>query len=238
MQAPPDYQTQLIEAAAAAGVKWILPNEWGSDTAHEGQSANPVHAPKAAYRKRIGELGVSWIAVVTGQWYDFSAAGGFYDVDMVAKKATIYDGGDVRTVTSTLAQAGRAVAALLALPVSGAHPCVSDWTNKHLYVESFALTQKEMLAAAQTATGTTEKDWTVEHRPAQPAIDESYEKLKAGDFYAIRGIIYISNWVPGGGGDFKAAHGTANEALGLPKEDLVEVTKYAFELAQKGGIHG
>ena len=238
VKTPPTYQTKLIDAAAAAGVKWVLPNEWGSDTAHAGQNENPAHKSKIGYRRRIEDLGMRWVAVVTGQWYDFSAGGGFFGVDMVAKKATLYDGGDVRTVTSTLAQGGRAAAALLSLPVSGSKPCVEDWANKHLYVESFVLSQKEMWAAAQTATGTAEKDWTVEHKEAKPVLAAAYEKLMTGDFNALFDVIYVSNWVPDGGGNFKATNGTANEALGLPKEDLIEVTKYAYEIAQKGGIHG
>ena len=33
--APKETDTQLINAAGQAGVKWILPNEWSPDTANE-----------------------------------------------------------------------------------------------------------------------------------------------------------------------------------------------------------
>jgi uncharacterized protein YbjT (DUF2867 family) len=35
VQAPKGTDTQLINAAEEAGVKWILPNEWGPDSANE-----------------------------------------------------------------------------------------------------------------------------------------------------------------------------------------------------------
>jgi uncharacterized protein YbjT (DUF2867 family) len=35
-QAPQGTETKLVEAAAEAGVKWVLPNEWSPDTAHDG----------------------------------------------------------------------------------------------------------------------------------------------------------------------------------------------------------
>jgi saccharopine dehydrogenase-like NADP-dependent oxidoreductase len=34
--APQGTEAKLVQAAAEAGVKWVLPNEWSPDTAHEG----------------------------------------------------------------------------------------------------------------------------------------------------------------------------------------------------------
>ena len=44
---PNDTDMKLIEAAGEAGVKWILPNEWGCDTANEALGKDVfVFAPK------------------------------------------------------------------------------------------------------------------------------------------------------------------------------------------------
>ena len=235
-QAPAEYQLVLVKAAAAAGVEWILPNEYGSDTTNAHEQENPVHKRKVAIPQAIMQAGASYISVVTGQWYDFSTASGYFGVNMLEKKATIYDSGDVKTITTTLAQAGRAIAALLALPVSGASPCLSDWKNKHFYVKSFEITQKEMLAAAQRATGTTQADWTVDQKPAEPTVKSGMERFMKGDFFALLDIVYVSNWLEEYGGNYEVTHGTVNKVLGLPVEDLDEQTKYALEKAKKGDI--
>ena len=233
---PPEYQTKLIAAAAEAGVAWILPNEYGSDTAHPKVRENPLVGLKAGYLRQIEQLGKAWIAVVNGQWYDYSMANAHYAIDMVKRTATIYDDGNEKTITTTLAQSGRAIAALLSLPVSGASPCLTDYKNKHFYVESFELTQNEMLAAAQRATGTSDKDWTVEHKPTEGAVQAGLERFQKGDFYGLLDTIYVPNWIPSYGSNYKVTKGTANRALGLPTEDLDEVTKYAYEKAKTGGI--
>ncbi|KAK4934170.1 hypothetical protein LTR66_015692, partial [Elasticomyces elasticus] len=55
---------KLITAAAEVGVKWIIPNEFGSDTAHPGILSMPMNAAKSAPRAQIEKLGMSWSAIV------------------------------------------------------------------------------------------------------------------------------------------------------------------------------
>lgn len=70
-------QTRIIEAAVEAGVKWILPTEYGTDSAHEGiTKAVPLNSMKVPARLRLEELarkheGLGWIGVVTGLWFDY-----------------------------------------------------------------------------------------------------------------------------------------------------------------------
>jgi uncharacterized protein YbjT (DUF2867 family) len=69
----PEVQTNLIKAAAKAGVPWILPNEYGQDGANsELSTAVPLLGGKAKYRNQIEELGQSsWIGVASNLWFDF-----------------------------------------------------------------------------------------------------------------------------------------------------------------------
>lgn len=69
--AVPELEIKLIEAAAEAGVRWIVPTEFGSDNANEGISNVPINAAKVAPREKIEELGLSWIGVVTNPWLDY-----------------------------------------------------------------------------------------------------------------------------------------------------------------------
>ena len=70
--APKEVQSALIQAAVEAKVRFILPNEWSPDTAHEGLLKDVmVFATKPAAREEIQTLGkdqTGYIAVVTGFW--------------------------------------------------------------------------------------------------------------------------------------------------------------------------
>ena len=69
----PKVQTDLIKAAAKAGVRWILPNEWGQDGENKAlaKAVLPLGV-KERYRKEIEQLGVSnWIGVACSFWFDF-----------------------------------------------------------------------------------------------------------------------------------------------------------------------
>lgn len=78
VMAAPDASRKLIQAAADVGVKWILPNEWGSDASnHQAGADVMIYATKKADRELIESLGVSsWIGIACGMWYEFSLGGG------------------------------------------------------------------------------------------------------------------------------------------------------------------
>lgn len=73
MATSPEVQSDLIRAAAKAGVPWILPNEYGQDGANaEVLKAVPFLEGKAKYRDEIEELGrSSWIGIACSLWFDF-----------------------------------------------------------------------------------------------------------------------------------------------------------------------
>lgn len=72
-------QTTLIDAAAKAGVKWILPTEYAGDGMNEAMVEGvPLFHPKRAARRQVEALaerggceGVKWIGVATGPWMEF-----------------------------------------------------------------------------------------------------------------------------------------------------------------------
>ncbi len=70
---PPGIQTDLINAAAKAGVPWILPNDYGQDGANaEPSNAVPWLGAKAKYRNQMEELGrSSWIGITSDLCFDF-----------------------------------------------------------------------------------------------------------------------------------------------------------------------
>lgn len=78
--APPEQHTILVDAAAKAGVPWVLPNEWGTNLANEQVAKDTLLGAKLTkYRKEIENLGVSsWIGITCGFWYEYSLSASTY----------------------------------------------------------------------------------------------------------------------------------------------------------------
>lgn len=67
-----DQQFIFLEAAAAAGVEWVFPTEFGSDTAHAGlNAAVPLFQLKETVRQKAAALGLTWIGLVINAWFGF-----------------------------------------------------------------------------------------------------------------------------------------------------------------------
>ncbi|PYI34536.1 hypothetical protein BP00DRAFT_454620 [Aspergillus indologenus CBS 114.80] len=119
---------------------------------------------------------------------------------------------------STLPQIGRALVAILH------HAELTK--NQYVYVESFTVTQNEVLAALERAT---EKKWKVQHVYLKPLIEESTERFNQGDLAGAR----ILNLAAGLGkfhdgpyGDWsRVPGGSWNARLGLEVEDLDQVVR-------------
>ena len=162
-------------------------------------------------------------------WYDYSLAGGLFDIKMDERKARFFDEGTTKTNTTTLAQVGRAVAKLLSLPITAgdSSPSLSDYKNGYLYISSFLTTQREILSSVQRVTGTTDKDWTISKQPVQEVIAEGWQSFNAtGQPISLIPVMYGVYFSAGQGGNYE--HKTANKALGLPVEDLDEATRDAL----------
>lgn len=234
MHVPQDQQHKLIEAAAAAGVSYVLPNEFGSD------NSNPnMHAPvmlfggKNQYLEKTEQLGKSaWIGFVTNPWYDWCFTRGLFGIDVKNRVAKFYDDGNTRTNTSTMAQVGRGVTALLSLPLktTDGSPSLEGYRNRYVYVSSFLTTQNEMLSEVQRVTGTKPADWQVSYTPTEQVKEEGKNKwLKEGDFSGMIGYMFGTYFSKDLGGNFE--HKKNNAALGLPQEDFEQATRLAVDVA-------
>jgi len=236
-------QESLIRAAAVAGVPWILPNEFGMYNSEAAQNET-IGPGKTQARELIEALGASsWIGVTCGFWYEFSLSGGteFFGIDVLKKEAVLFVDGDgnteLRQNTSTWAQVGRAVANLLSLPLSATGegqggPTLQQYHNRMLFISSFAITQREMLASVMRVTGTREEEWKISHVDARERLEAARKEKEEGSLKAFRRHLYMRYFVDDEG-LFEKTHGLSNAELGLPLvEDLDEATKQAVELAK------
>lgn len=238
-RAPPEQQAQLIEAAAAAKVPWVLPNEYGYDTLHPGLHADiPLGKAHAAYREQIEKLGVSsYVGVTCGFWYEYSlsASPACYGFNLKDRSVTFFDDGNTRINTSTLPQCGRAVANLLGMKIlpedeGDGSACLSQFKNRFVYVSSFRVSQKDMLDSVMRVTDTKVGDWKIGHEASVDRYKAGCEELAKGNFVGFPQLMYTRVFYQDGSGDFEASRGLQNEVLGLPKDDLDEYTKIALQM--------
>ncbi|CAF9920864.1 MAG: hypothetical protein ALECFALPRED_001648 [Alectoria fallacina] len=227
-RAPPQPQMRLIDAAAAANVPWVFPNEYGYDHAHPGLFKDiPIGEKHAGFRAHIEKLGKSaWIGVACDFWYEYSLAAGphFYGFDLPHRAVTLFDDGHTRINTSTMPQCGRGVANLLGLKVlpddgHDTSPCLSQYRNRFVYISSFRVSQRDMLYSVM--------------RPSLDRYEAGVREFEKVNFLGFAQLMYTRVFYRDGGGDFETSRGLQNGVLGLPEEDLDEYTKIAVRKAQQ-----
>lgn len=233
----PDTQGRIVKAAAAAGVPHVMPNGWGSDAQDTKLNRETLVGERYIREvKFIEEAGLAWTNLCCSFWYEYSLAAPLaYGFDIPNKTATLYGQGNVQINTTTFKQCGRAVASFLSLKLlpedeNDKSPTISAWRNKSLYAASFLVSQREMLDSIQRAQGTSDADWQVKYQPVEERYAWGLELFKGGDMKGFGIAMYARTFYPGDAADYENRHGLDNEKLGLPKEDLDEVTAQALQM--------
>jgi NmrA-like family len=237
VMAPPDTHSKIVQAAAKAGVPYIMPNSFGWDKANSKLCEDIPHGEKqVANSVEIQNAGAAGIVMSCGFWYEWSLALGeiTFGFNIKDRKVTFFDDGKTITNISTWAQCGRALAAFLSLPESGASPSVSEWKNKSFYISSYHVSQRDILNSLHRVLGTTDKDWEIIYEPAEKRYKEGIEAMKMGSREGFAKAMYSRVFYPNGDGDFESSKGISNELLGLPKEDMDASTKTAVEMVESG----
>lgn len=135
-------------------------------------------------------------------------------------------------------QIGRAVSALLSLPVESepSEASLEQFKNQIVYINSFNISQKDMFASVLRVTGTNVDEWTITKEPAQERFATGVREVKEGNMAGFSKFT-ARVFFPDGCGDFETNKGTSNQVLGLPTEDLDEATRRAIERQKIGGGH-
>lgn len=238
--AGPTAQASLIAAAKDAGVKWIMPNEYGIDPAHNNQLGEDTKMGPGllAVREQIEKAGLNWVGLSCGFWYEFSLAGteARYGFDFKKKTLTLFDDGETKIPTSTWPQAALAVARTFALPLESSDgKSLSDFKNRSVFVDSFFISQRGMLASVLRVTGDKESDWTITSEPSKPRYERAVQMMAGGDFEGFCILLYSRVFFPDGASDFTKK--LNNKDLGLPEENLDDATKTAIEMAKVSNGH-
>lgn len=244
--APPDQHARIVDAAVAAGVKWILPNYFAY--ALSGTERTKHITPDtfiSQFETYLNDVrkhekdGVKLLALCCGFWYEFSLGMGsqWFGFDIDNRKVTFYGDGTKKINTSTWNLCGEAIAKVLSLPVEkqGSGPTLNDWANDGLYISSFLVSQRDMLDSLHRVLGTKDEDWEIGYQDVVERKDEGMKEMQSGNGLGFAKAMYALGFYPEGRGDFETGFGTDNGKLRLEKESLDEATKRAIEM-RKGGF--
>lgn len=236
-----DAQAKLIAAAADAGIKWVMPNEYGADYERDiayGEDTG-LGPPALAARKAIKDAGMNFVALSCSFWYEFSLAGTAvrYGFDFDKREVTFYDDGETKITTSTWEQCGRALAALLSLPVlpmneQDGQLTLSKFRNKSCFIGSFRVSQKDMFASVLRVTNTEAADWKIGYEDSEARFKrarELFAQTHEQGYYGM--LLYSRTFFKDVFLNFQEL--LSNKELGLPEEDLDEATARAVEMAKK-----
>ncbi|KAK6361306.1 hypothetical protein TWF730_005041 [Orbilia blumenaviensis] len=241
--APPDTQKKLIDAAKEAGVKFVIPNEWGYDSERNpGLVRDMLIGDRViGIREYCQSVGIPFIGVCGGFWYEFSLGGGDirYGFEIEKREFTRIDGGDIKISTSTWDQVGRGTAGLLSLKLypetADDKETISSFFNKSFCVESFRVSQNDMFEGLKKVTGTTDADWKITTANYRERYDAAIKMFKEdGDWRGFGMAMYTRAFFPDQGALMPT---TQNKLVNLPQEDFEECTKGAIEYEKNAPIY-
>ncbi|CEI61335.1 hypothetical protein FVEN_g5947 [Fusarium venenatum] len=236
--APRDTHRKLVQAASKAGVPYIMPNGFMGDIEQVKLGEDILLGPAArANRDEIEKLGLQWVTICCGFWYDYSLAGGEqrFGFDLDNRSVTFYDDGETKNSTSTLSQVGRAVAKVLSLKVLPINEdddslTLSSFLNKPVNIKSFVISQKDVFESVKRVTGTSDVDWTITYESTKKRYEEGMSLVKGGNMVGFSKLLYARAFFPKDPSDLSAK--AQNGLLGLPEEGLDDATKAGIDLVK------
>lgn len=236
--APRDTHSKLVRAAAKAGIRYVMPNNYGGDIENTKIGEDTMLGPIAkAHRDEIEKLGMQWITVCCGFWYDYSLAGGEtrFGFDFDKRSLTIYDDGNTKNSTSTLANVGRAVAKVLSLKILAENSSdnsltLSNFLMNSIYIQSFHISQNEIFESVKRVTGTNDTDWTISYETTKQRYQDGLAQVRMGNMAGFSKMLYARAFYPDDYSDHSAR--TQNAVLGLPDESLDESTRAGIAMVK------
>ncbi|KEF55878.1 uncharacterized protein A1O9_07458 [Exophiala aquamarina CBS 119918] len=203
-----ENQTILIDAAIAAGVKRVIPSEFGSCTISPKVADLPMYSSMFKIKRYLEEQAtagkLTWTVLACGAFIDMVFA---YPVllDFANHKVTLYDKGDNRISSTSMDDIGKAIVGIFRI--------YEETKNKILRVSQVILTQNGLLKIAQELKPTVK--WEISEVQTSVLLQQSLEEIKAGNFSqpTVMKLIYSTAF----GGE---AYGTAydendNQLLGI-----------------------
>lgn len=213
-----DQQYNLVDAAFAAGVKRILPSEFGCDQSKPPASQLPVFADKVKVRDRIIEKTkdsdtTSYTVVFNNIFLDWSIDYKF-SIDLQNKKMDIFDGGDIPFTWTPLDMVAKGVVGVL--------QHLKETENRFVRLQGALMTQNHFLEIAKRVVGS--DGWEVNQLDSEEELKKAYAKLSEdpGDVWGwVLPMLKRAAYAEGWGGSFEGNED--NKMLGLKQMSEGEV---------------
>lgn len=217
-------QRNVVDAAFNAGVRRMIPSEYGNDTMNPKLANIPIYQPKIAIRKYLDEkvaekpsfsytiiMNVSFLA--PGYALDFL-------VDVKAKRAHIKDGGTVKFNATTMPHIGDAVIGILT------H--LEETANRPVKISSVETTQNEIIELAKGIDPSGE--WEIKHSKTEDLERIAHERWNDGDHSEEVVEMFINRAFIGTDAGYFPE--TDNKLLGIEpigREGLEKIIRVAIE---------
>lgn len=156
----------------------------------------------------------TWTSLVNGHFFDWGLRENFLHFNLPERKADIIDDGNVKSSQATLAQIARATVRILQRP--------EKTKNRMLFIQSFCVSQNEILASLEKAMPHKERKWEITRYESEAFIKEKKALADAGDLQAIEDLVFVLGAIDG---NWEGKPDFAMELLGLEEEDLDEVVQ-------------
>jgi uncharacterized protein YbjT (DUF2867 family) len=222
---------KLADAALEAGVKRVIPADYGSCDSSDPHSLEllPLYKEKQKVRDHLVQLSaksdgaLSWTTLITGHFLDDGLESGLLQVDLRKKTARIFDGGDIKWSATTLDSIAYAVVKTLQKDEAT--------KNKIIYVQSISATQNELLKIVEEVMDT---KFAVEHIDSAEFIKKYQARLAQNpdDAGAIEELVSVEGTV---NADWEKREGFSNQLLGMPSENLKDIVKKVVGKLRTGG---
>lgn len=221
-----ETQRNLVDGAFAAGVRRMIPSEYGNDTQNPKLATVPIYLPKIAIREHLdrkvakGKGAFSYTVVINASFLHPGYAFNFL-VDVDKKKALIKNGGNVLFYAATLAHIGQAVVGIFT------HP--DETANRPVKIRSIETTQNEILAMAQKIDPAAV--WDLSYCRTEEEEKKAHERWAKGDRSEEVVEMFINRAFlgEGWGGHFPVVD---NELLGIEeigKQGLEDIVRAAMK---------
>ncbi|KAL3420605.1 hypothetical protein PVAG01_07050 [Phlyctema vagabunda] len=203
-----ESQTVLINAAIAAGVKRLIPSDYGSNSTCAKIQDWPIYSTTAKIQKYL--IGKSKTTDLT---YSFLASGTPLDlifspiglVDFQNHKVELYDGGDNRISASTFPSVGKAISEILKYP--------AETKNRLLRISQTILQQNKLLAVAKELRP--DISWEITEASTDDQLKEAFAALNGG-YYSQPTIVKYIKAIIFSGDRYESVYDvTDNELLGI-----------------------
>ena len=164
-------QKKIIDAAVVAGVKRFLPSHFGADLTLEINRTVPFNMPKVEIHQYLkGKAKThpvfSYTTVHNGPFFDWCLNVGLFG-DLKTHEVTLWDGGETKISTTTLASVGKAVA--------GVFMNLEGTKNKEIGIADTTITQKQIMEIVKEIDG---KEWTTKTGSTTEVYQVGLDEMK------------------------------------------------------------